>query len=121
MDGCEGLTPEQIEILLKHTDNTWNQRRSTMTPRESQTPRKNRCLFCLELVGKNKTTRKYLVGVMRQHYNTCEDLKTFITAAWTEAKVERLAAITEADLPGCSFCKLKFHVRFKPVVKYYVN
>ena len=44
MDGCEGLTPEQIEILLKHTDNTWNQRRSTMKPPENKTPRKNRCI-----------------------------------------------------------------------------
>ena len=116
MDGCEELTTKQMKILLNHTDNQWNQRRSTMKPPENITPRKNRFRFCLDMVCKARKTkdRKNHAKVMRNHYNTCKDLKTFIAAAWTEEKVERLTAITKGKLPGCSFCNTKFHVRSLP-------
>ena len=52
MDGCEKLTKEQLDILLNHIDNAWNRQRMNMKPPENKTPRKNRCRFCLELIGK---------------------------------------------------------------------
>ena len=102
MDGCEGLTAKQIKILLNHTDNPWNQRRSSMKPEEDQRLREYRCCFCLDMVAKARRTkhRKDYAKIMQNHYNTCRDLRTFIAAAWTEEKVERSAAITEGELVG---------------------